>query len=121
MVLIFVYFLQTYYIHFFHILFFFYLFTLQINFCIYLLLALLFFRYHFHNNLVLYLVSLLCFFDNTFSQKQLQNTLFINRIRIIHYVNCIVFAHIPKVSSVSTSFNINNGSIIKTNSFCIKS
>ena len=63
------FFLQTYCsICFFHILFF-YFFLLQINFCIYLLLALLIFLYHFHNNLLLYLVSRLCFFDNKLIQR----------------------------------------------------
>ena len=63
------FFLQTYYdICFFHILFF-YFFLLQISFCIYLLLALLIFLYHFHNNLLLYLVSRLCFFDNKLNQQ----------------------------------------------------
>ena len=41
--------------------FFFHFFLLLINFCIYLLLAILTFLYHFHNNLLLYLLSHLCF------------------------------------------------------------
>ena len=31
----------------------------------------------------------------------------------MHYANCNIFAHIPKMNSVSTSFNINNNNIIK--------
>ena len=62
--LVFVFFLQTYCgICFFHILSF-YGFLLQIIFYIYLLLTSLIFLYHFHNNLLLYLVSRTCFFDN---------------------------------------------------------
>ena len=47
----------------------------------------------------------------------LQNTSFISQIRTIHYVNCIIFTHIPKMNSVCISFNINNSNIIKTHSF----
>ena len=61
-ILVFVSFLLTYYgIFFFHIPSF-YFFLIQINFCIYPLLALLIFLYHFYNNLFLYLVSHLCCF-----------------------------------------------------------
>ena len=128
------FFLQTQYdIYFFHILSF-YFFLFQINFCIYLLLALLIFIYHFHDNLLLYLVSIyLCFFDNNFSHwsftqwncihsflyiiKKIQHAPFFIQIIIIHYVYCIIFAHLPKVNSVITSFNGNNSNIIKINSF----
>ena len=97
--LVFVSFLRTYCeICFFHILSF-YFYLLQISFCIYLLLALLISLYQFHNNLLLYLVSRLGF------------------IRIVHYVNCIIFGHILKINSVSTSFNINNSNTIKTHNF----
>ena len=40
-----------------------------------------------------------------------------NQIRFFHYVDCIIFAHIEKMNSVSTSFNINNRNIIKSHSF----
>ena len=43
---------------------FFYVFLLQISFCIYLLLVLLISLHQFHNDLQLYLVSCLNFFDN---------------------------------------------------------
>ena len=36
---------------------------------------------------------------------------------IIHYVNCIIFAHIPKINSIVTSFNRNNSNIIEIYSF----
>ena len=66
--LVFVSFLQTYYdIFFFHI-FAFHFIVLEIRFCIYVLLALLIFPYHFYNNLLLYLVSDLYFY-NKFLQK----------------------------------------------------
>ena len=108
-------------------------FFLQISFCIYPLLALLIFLYHFHNSFLLYLVAHLCFFwiisffirvaliGIAFTHflhiiKKLSNTFFVDKIRIVHYANCIIFAHISKVNSVSTSFNINNSNIIK-NSF----
>ena len=125
--LVFVSSLQTFYdIYFFQILFF-YFFPLQINFCIYLFLCLLIFLSHFHNNLLLYLVLHICFLIITcinhflYTNKKIQNTVFINQIRIVHYANRIIFAHIPKVNSVSISFNISNSNIIKTHSFCIKS
>ena len=112
----------TYYdICFFHILSFCFL-LLQISFCIYLLLALLIFLYRFHNNILLYLVSHLCFFDNTFSHsffvhsKKNYKTPFLS-IRIVYYVNCIIFADIPKKNSVGTFININNSKTIKTHSF----
>ena len=54
-------------------------------------------------------------------KKNLQNTFFINQIKIVYYSNCIIFSHIPKVNSVSTFFNINDSNIIKTIAFCIKS
>ena len=100
-------------------------FLLQISFCIYLLLAVLIFFYHFHNNILLYLVSLLGFFDNRLNQH---SRVFLCIIKNVikypfyessqnHYVNCIIFAPIPKINSVSTSLNINNSNIIKTHSF----
>ena len=67
--LIFVFFLQTYRdICSSHILSF-YFFFLQISFCIYLLLAFIMSLYHFYNNLLLYLVSRLGFFDNKLNQR----------------------------------------------------
>ena len=79
----------------------------------------LFFFYHSHNNLLLYhlFVSLIIgFFHRLIHflyiyKKNLQNTLSIDWIRMIHYSNCIIFAHIPKMNSVSTAFNIDNSSI----------
>ena len=59
--LVFSFFLQEYFICFFHILFF-YFYLLQIGFCIYFLQALSIFLYCFHNNLSLYIVLHLCFF-----------------------------------------------------------
>ena len=116
--LVFVSFLQTYYdIYSSHILF---LFFSSLDKILYLSLACsLNLFYHFHNNLLLYLVSCLGFFDNKLNQhfqwncihsflyviKKLQNTDFINQIRTIHYFNYIIFAHIPKTNSVSTSLN----------------
>ena len=119
-----VFFLQTYYgVCFFHILSF-YLFLLQISLYIYLWHAFSIFLYHFHNKLLLYLVSRFCFSDNKsshsifiYNKKKLQNTFFINQIRIVYYANCIIFALIPKVNFVSTSLNINNSNIMKTYSF----
>ena len=109
-------------------------FLLQINFCIYLLIAFLIFLYHFHNSLLLNLVSHLCFFIFLIiscithllyiiknKTKKLQNTSFIIQTRIIHYVYRIIFAHVPKVNSLITSFKRNNSNIIKMYSFCIKS
>ena len=104
-------------------------FRLQITFCIYLLLALLIFLYYFHNNLLLYLVSNLSFFNNKFchsffiiSWKNYKAPSFTNQIRIVHCAKCIIFAHIPKVKSVSTSFDISNSNIpLKVIAFCIKS
>ena len=127
--LAFVSFLQTYCgICFFHMSSFFFFFLLQISFCVYLSHALLIFLYNFYNNLLLYLISRLCFFDNKSNQRSFTHpflyiikTPFISQIRAIHYVNCMIFSHIPKMNSVSTSFNINNTNIIKTHSFYIKS
>ena len=48
-------------------------FLLQISFCIYLLLALLIFLYHFHNNLLLYLVLRLGFSNNKSNQHSQLN------------------------------------------------
>ena len=91
--LVFASFLQTYYdVYSLHILFL-YFFLLQIGLPIYLLPAPLISLYYFYNNLLLYLVS------------------------SIHYFNCIIFAHIPKMNSLSIYFNINNSNIIKTHSF----
>ena len=45
-------------------------------------------------------------------------TLFLSIILgITHYANCIIFAHIPKMNSVSTSFEIKYSKIIQTHSF----
>ena len=52
----------------FFLIFSFYFFLLQVNFYIYLSLAILIFLHHFHNNLLLYLVSHLCFFDNKLNE-----------------------------------------------------
>ena len=96
-ILVFVCFLQTYSgicLFHFHS---FYLFLLQISFCVYLLLPLFIFLYHFYNNLLLYLVSLLCSFHIKFFHsfliynKKIIKHLFINQIRIVHYANCITF------------------------------
>ena len=93
------------------------------EFCIYLLLAVLIFIYHSHNNLLLYLVSHIFLFDNKFSHsffiysKKIIKHLFLSIKLKIHYINCIIFAHIPKVISINTSFSINNSNIIKTDSF----
>ena len=79
-----------------------------------ILLALLIFLHRFHNNILLYLVSHLCFFDNNFSHsfliysKKIIKHLFYQSSQNCYFANCIIFANIPKVSSVSTSFNINN-------------
>ena len=67
--LVFVFFLQTYYDICFFQIFSFHFYLLQISFVIYHLLALLIFLYRFHNNLLPYLVSHLCFFDNKFSHS----------------------------------------------------
>ena len=84
----------------------------------------LIFLYHFHNNLLLFLVSRLCFSDNKSNHsflyiiKKIKKHFFsLSQIRIVHYANCIIFAHISKANSVSTSFHINNSNIIKTHSF----
>ena len=106
---------QTYYdICFFHIPFF-KSYLLQISFYIYLLQALSIFLYCFHNNLMLYLVLLLCFSDNKschsffiYNKKKYNKTPILSiRLEL----------SIMKVNSVSTTFNINNGNIIKTNRF----
>ena len=40
--------------------------------------------------------------------KKNYNAQFLTYIRIIHYVYDIIFAHVPKVDSIITSFNRNN-------------
>ena len=107
-------------------------FLLQISFCIYLLLAALIFLYHFHSNLLLYLVSRLCFFDKLNQRNCIHSFLYMIKktyetpilstklewfIISAHLLNCIISAHIPKMNSVKTSFNISNSNIIKTRSF----
>ena len=49
--------------------------------------------------------------------KNKPNTFLINQIRIAHDTNCIIFAHIAKVSSVSISFNINKPTSSKVIAF----
>ena len=75
--LVFVFFLRTYYDICFNHIFAFHFFLLQISFCIYLLFSLLIFLYHFYN-LLLYLVSHLCFFDNKFLQRSCTHSLFMH-------------------------------------------
>ena len=51
-------------------------------------------------------------------QKKKDHT---NVYRAIHYVNCIIFTHIPKINSISTSLNIYKAILLKPTAFCIKS
>ena len=117
-------------IYFSHTLFFNF-FLLKIMFCIYLSPAPWISLYYFYNNILLYLVSHVCFVGNRLNQyshsffiynkknlyKTIMSVLFINQIRTICYVNCIIFTDIPKTNSVGISFNINNSNIIKSHSF----
>ena len=126
--LAFVSFLQAYYdICFSHILCFCFS-ILQISVYIYFLLDHLTSLYHFDNNLLLYLVSLLCFSDNKlnhslfiYNKKNYKTPFLLTKLELLIIVYCIIIAHIPKVNSISTSFNINNSKIIKPIAFCIKS
>ena len=38
-------------------------------------------------------------------------------VSIFHYVNCIIFVHVPKRNSIITSFNGSNSNIIKIYNF----
>ena len=67
--LVFVFFLQTYYDTYSSRIFFFSFFLLQISFCIYFLPALLASLYYFYSNLLLYLVLCFGFFDNKLNQR----------------------------------------------------
>ena len=87
------------------------------------MLALLIFFYHSHNNLSFYLVSRLCFFDNKLSyqffiySKKNYKTPILSIQLELSIAYCIIFAHVPKVNFVSTSFSISNSNIIKADSF----
>ena len=108
-ILVLIYFLQTYFCtYFFHTLSL-YLFLFQITLCTCFLFALLIFLCCFHNILLFYLVLFLCFLDN----KLLHYFFLYNE----KYIYCIIFAYIPKVNSIIISFNRRNSIIIKIHSF----
>ena len=122
--LVFIYFLQTYYNIYFCLILFFYFFpssdnSLYLSFALSLSLNL----YHFDNIPWLYLVFfsfslIISFFTHIYILlKKIIMIHFFIYVRIFHCISCNIFALIPKMNSIITSFNRNNSNIRKIHSF----
>ena len=87
--LVFVFFLQTYYDTYSSRIFFFSFFLLEISFCIYFLPAFLASLYYFYSNLLLYLVLCFGFFDNKLNQQS-HSFLYITKKKFLKKVHLII-------------------------------
>ena len=116
--LVFVYFIRTYYnIYFYHVLF-----LSSADNSLYLVFALslsLNLSFHFYNILWLCLVLFLCFFDNKlfhsffiYNRENHNDPLFSFKFEFFIILIALIFANIPKMNSIIASFNRNNSNII---------
>ena len=119
--LVFIYFIRTYYsIYFYHVLFFssadnslYLFFALSLSLSLSLNLS-----FHFYNILWLYLVLFLCFFDNKlfhsffiYNKENHNDPLFSFKFEFFVILIALIFANIPKMNSIIASFNRNNSNI----------